>query len=227
MHNPANEVLADALSSIPQEKRDIAVYPSRKNFRRHSAMLIAAVTAVSLAGIAALISLKPVAYIGSKADVAEPAIIEIQNFIEPCDLHYEGCHDPVSYVDTLSLETDVKESMLHVAQQYNLSPQILLTLIYVERDIPPSVTIELTEASLVRTAEQLVTALKNSAKPPRVFNHPTYGPYKLNSLNESSFALLNYLAVNTDNQSHFESAIQSPSETDPQVVGFVEMFNAL
>lgn len=227
MHNPSNDELADALSDTPQESRDFTVIPTRNNFRRHSAMLIAAVTAVSLAGIAALISLKPVAHIGSKADLAKPAIIEIQNFIEPCDLHYEGCHDPVSFVSETSLEPQVQESVLHVAQQYNLSPQILLTLIYVERDIPPSVTIELTEASLVRTAEQLVTALKNSAKPPRVFNHPTYGPYKLVGLNESSFALVNYLAVNTDNQAHFESAIQSPNQSDPQIVGFVEMFNAL
>lgn len=227
MHNPADDVLADAINQKTQETIDLTVIPSRKNVRRHQAMLIAAVTAVSLAGIAALVSLKPVAYIGSQADLAEPAIIEIENFIEPCDLHYEGCHDPVAFVEALSLEADVKESLLHTAQQYNLNPQILLTLEYLQRDISPSMTSELTEASLVQTAEQLVTALKNPGSPPRVFNHPTYGPYKLSAFSESSFALLNYLAVNVDDKAHFESVVQSPNDSDPNIVGFVEMFSSL
>lgn len=227
MNNPTNDVILDALEPPTQELKDILIKPTRKNYRRHSAMLVAAVTAVSLAGIAALVSLKPTAFLGSKADLAKPAIVEIHNFIEPCDLHYEGCHDPVSFVEATSLEPDIKENLLHTAQQYNLNPQILLTLIYLERDIPPSITLELTQASLTQTADQLVTALKNIAPPPKVFNHPTFGPYKLSAFNESSFALLNYLAVNTDDQSHFESVIQSPNESDPAVEGFVEMFRAL
>jgi hypothetical protein len=227
MHNPADEVLADAINPKTQQTNDFLVIPSRKNYRRHQAMLLAAVTAVSLAGIAALISLKPVAYIGSRADVAEPAIIEIEQFVESCDLHYEGCHDPNVFVESLSLETDVKESLLHISQQHNLNPRILLTLEYLQRDTSPSKIIELTEASLVQTAEQLVTALKNSGSPPRVFNHPTYGPYKLSDFNESNFALLNFVAVNADDQAHFESMVQSPDAADPYVVGFVELFNAL
>lgn len=227
MNNPTNDVILDALEPPTQEAKDILIKPTRKNFRRHSAMLVAAVTAVSLAGIAALVSLKPVAYLGSKADVAEPAIIEIHNFIEPCDLHYEGCHDPVSFVEATSLESDIKESLLHTAQQYNLNPRILLTLIYLERDISPSITPELTQATLVQAAEQLITALKNTAPPPGVFNHPTFGPYKLSAFNASSFALLNYLSINSDNQSHFEMVTRSPNESDPAIEGFVEMFRAL
>jgi hypothetical protein len=227
MHNPADEVLAEAINPKPQATADISAVPTRKNFRRHSAMLIAAVTAVSLAGIAAIVSLEPIAYLSSRADVDKPAIIEIHNFIETCDVHYEGCHDPVAFVDALSLDAQSKEELLHAAQQYNLNPQILLTLVYLQRDTPASEAVELTEVTLVQTAEQLVTALKNPNKPPRVFNHPTYGAYKLLGFNDASFALLNYLAVNSQDQAHFESVIQPPDAIDEQIAGFVEMFEAL
>lgn len=208
----------------PPDEKVIPIKPTLRNFRRHSTMLYAGITALSLIGLITLVNLKPSFYTGIQGRITTPTVVQVPYLIDNCQLIYDGCHDPISIARSLPYPLLVQEDIRQLSQEQDINPAVLLTLyqiIYLSPDIEPSLQI-LTPLSIDFNRHRMRTT-----PVPNVYHHPSFGRYNTHALNRSSFVLTTFIANRVASKSQLDNAIAEPHlATDPST-NFLHLFSSL
>jgi len=204
--------------------------PPKRRFRRPSFLHFAALTSISLAAMALMVGLNPQMNLISRGNDAASSLRRSDNLIADCRLPYRGCHDANTLLDTLPLDTHTKNALNLIGLNYDINPQVLVTLDVVLSDTPDNYSLQsLDQTKLTEYARLLHQLVKDSNLHPIpvIMEHDVYGPTHLVDYGVGSYAIIQFISLKSPDVFIFNESLKYPISQDNSNHGFVEIFLSL
>jgi hypothetical protein len=194
------------------------------HYRKQATFLFAGISVFGLTALVSLLALNPAGTIISRAN-HEPQIVYVAKpLIDSCNLSYLNCHNLLQTIDSATTGDSV-ESLDLIAKSYDLNPRLLLTLANLSTSTNPPHINQSEITAIAQTLKDLVRK-HNGQGVPIMFDHPTLGLYRLESMNLASYILIRYFSQVTADPQEFRSFLPLPNQTSTFQATYSRMFNA-
>jgi hypothetical protein len=194
-----------------------------KQYRRRTTLVFAGLTVFSFTALVSLLALNPSPTLISRAAKKPPEVITLRPIIHECHITYLDCYQSMRPINIV-VTGDSVETLDLIAKTYDLNPQLLLTLAFLETPQQPP---RIDQSQITQIAIQLKGAYQYSKNQtvPFIFDHPTLGIYRLEGFDPANYLLLRYLS----DRRHPDTfqAVFAPPKNDGAVIGFQEAYTAL